>query len=56
MDNRLKEKFDNLMTEVNNIQDLTSKLELLNYILRQSDYSIWTIEEERRQFENLNSY
>ncbi|MDD4848538.1 MAG: hypothetical protein PHR53_07240 [Bacteroidales bacterium] len=56
MDNNLKESFDHLLTEVNNIQDLTGKLELLNYILHQADYSIWTIEEERRQYENLNSY
>ncbi len=56
MDVVLKEKIDNLIHEISNEKDLCRKMELLNYVARQADFCIWTLEEEQRQFENTNSY
>lgn len=56
MDNNFKTKFDQLLVDIHNINDLPSKLSILHYIVRQADYMIWSLEEEGRQFENSNSY
>ena len=52
MDIELKEKIDRMMNEISNLNDLNQKMELFHYILRQTDYCIWSLEEEQRQFEN----
>ncbi|MBR5831361.1 MAG: hypothetical protein IKY79_01960 [Bacteroidales bacterium] len=55
MDVEMKEKVDNLMNEISNLNDLNQKMELFHYILRQADYCIWSLEEEQHQFENAGN-
>lgn len=56
MDVTIKEKIDKLLSEVNAETDLNKKMEHLYYIWKQTDFCIWSLEEEQRQYENNNSY
>ena len=46
MDNNLKIKIDQLISEVSNITDLQMKLDVLNYIEQQSSYMLWILQDE----------
>ncbi len=56
MDVTIKEKIDQLLSEVNADTDLNKKMEHLYYLWKQTDFCIWSLEEEQRQYENNNSY
>lgn len=46
MDNNFKEKIDALVSEINAVQSLVSKVEILNYMEQQSSYMLWQLEDE----------
>ena len=56
MDAAIKEKIDNLVQEISNISDLPTKMEAYNYMIRQADFCIYSLEEEQRQYENAGNY
>ena len=56
MDAAIKEKIDSLVQEVSNISDLPTKMEAYNYMIRQADFCLWSLEEEQRQYENAGNY
>ena len=56
MDAAIKEKIDSLVQEVSNISDLPTKMEAYNYMIRQADFCIYSLEEEQRQNENAGNY
>ena len=56
MDVAIKQKIDNLVQEISNISDLPTKMEAYNYMIRQADFCIYSLEEEQRQYENAGNY
>ena len=56
MDVAVKQKIDNLVQEISNISDLPTKMEAYNYMIRQADFCIYSLEEEQRQYENAGNY
>lgn len=48
MDNNFKIKIDTLVGEINQVNDLNIKIDILNYMEQQASYMLWTIEEEKR--------
>ena len=56
MDIAIKEKIENLIQEISNISDLPTKMEAYNYMIRQADFCLWSLEEEQRQYENASNY
>ncbi|MBR0072398.1 MAG: hypothetical protein IJP95_01040 [Bacteroidales bacterium] len=56
MDVAIKQKIDNLVQEISNISDLPAKMEAYNYMIRQADFCIYSLEEEQRQYENAGNY
>ena len=56
MDIAIKEKIENLIQEISNISDLPTKMEAYNYMIRQADFCLWSLEEEQRQYENAGNY
>ncbi len=47
MDNNLKVKIDQLVSEINKITDLTQKIEILDYMEQQSSYMLWLLQDEQ---------
>ena len=56
MDVIIKEKIEKLVHEISNISDLNTKMEAYNYMIRQADFCIWSLEEEQHQYENAGNY
>ncbi len=56
MDINIKTKIDNLIQEISKISDLTQKTEAYDYMIRQADFCIWSLEEEQRQYKNAGDY
>ena len=48
MDNNFKMKIDNLVGEINQVNELNIKIDILNYLEQQAAYMLWTLEEEQR--------
>lgn len=48
MDNNIKRKIDEIVTEISNINDLEQKIAVLNYMEQQSSYMLWLLEDEER--------
>lgn len=51
-----KEKIDALVSEVGSLTDLTTKVEVLNYIMQQADYMLWQLEDEQRIDEDSRDF
>ncbi|MCR4659515.1 MAG: hypothetical protein K5650_04380 [Bacteroidales bacterium] len=56
MDVTFKQKIDQLVTEVSNITSLTTKVEVLNYMMQQADFILWQLEDEQRIDEDSRDY
>ena len=48
MDNNFKIKIDALVGEINQVTNLSIKIDILNYLEQQAAYMLWTLEEEKR--------
>lgn len=46
MDNNLKKKIDDLVSEISAINDLTHKVSILEYMEQQSSYMLWQLQDE----------
>lgn len=56
MDINFKRKIDELVNEVSTITDLTTKVEVLNYMEMQANFMLWQIEEEKRIDDDSRDY
>lgn len=56
MDVAFKQKIDQLVTEISNINSLTTKVEVLNYVMQQADFLLWQLEDEQRIDEDSRDY
>ncbi|MBO4739652.1 MAG: hypothetical protein J5606_08850 [Bacteroidales bacterium] len=56
MNATIKTQIDNLIQEISAMSDLNQKMEAYNYMLRQADFCIWTLEEEQLQYNNAGDY
>lgn len=56
MDINFKRKIDELVNEVSNVTDLTTKIDILNYMEQQANYMLWQIEEEQRIDQDSRDY
>ena len=52
MDNNFKIKIDNLVGEINQVNELNIKIDILNYMEGQDAFLLWQLEEEKRIDEN----
>ena len=55
MDNNLKIRIDELVTEISKINDLNQKLDILNYMEQQSSYMLWMLEDEEHIDHDANN-
>ena len=46
LDNELKKKIDQLVSEISNVTDLIQKVAVLEYMEQQSSYMLWQLEDE----------
>lgn len=46
MDNNLKKKIDDIVSEISAINDLTHKVSILEYMEQQSSYMLWQLQDE----------
>ena len=56
MNLEFKEKIDRLISEVSAINDLTTKIAVLNYIQQESGFLLWQLEDEQRIDEDSRDY
>ncbi len=56
MEVALKQKIDALVEEISANSDLMQKMEAYAYMIRQADYCLYTLEEEKHQYENAGNY
>ena len=56
MDVQFKEKIDQLIAEVSQVNDLMTKIAVLNYIQQESGYLLWQLEDEQRIDEDSRDY
>ena len=56
MDLKFKEKIDALIGEVSALTDLTTKIDVLNYIQQESGLLLWQLEDEQRIDEDSRDY
>lgn len=47
MDNNIKVKIDQVVAEISKINDLTQKIEILDYMEQQSSYMLWLLQDEQ---------
>ncbi|MCR5821876.1 MAG: hypothetical protein K6F85_03015 [Bacteroidales bacterium] len=56
MDVAFKQRVDQLVTDISNITSLTTKVEVLNYVMQQADFLLWQLEDEQRIDEDSRDY
>lgn len=56
MDNNFKIKIDNLVNEINQVNDLSIKLSILNYMEQSAAYMLWQLEDEERIDEDSRDF
>ena len=47
MDNNIKQKIDEIVNEIGNINDLNIKHAILTYMEQQAAYMLWLLEDEK---------